>query len=293
MTQQNIFSPIAGCMRWGKWGANFSVIDYLSMIDQCLAQGITTFDHADIYGDYTTEKEFGDALRQQPHLRHNLQIVTKCGIQLVAENRPSHRIKSYNTSRQHIILSAENALRNFGTDYLDVLLIHRPDPLLNPYEVAEAITELKQCGKVREFGVSNFLPHQVNMLQQFVPIQYNQVEISIVHLQPFVNGVLDNCLQHNITPMAWAALGGGLLTDDAHPHYRSFIGTATELAEKYATGINQLLIAFLLMHPANIIPVVGTTKIERLLQAKEAAAIQLSREDWFMLFTAATGEEIA
>lgn len=293
MIQQNIFSPIAGCMRWGKWGANFSVIDYLSMIDQCLAHGITTFDHADIYGDYTTEKEFGDALRQQPSLRHNLQIITKCGIQLVTENRPSHRIKSYNTGRQHIVLSAENALRNFGTDYLDVLLIHRPDPLLNPYEVAEAITELKQSGKVREFGVSNFLPHQVNMLQQFVPIQYNQVEISIVHLQPFINGVLDNCLQHNITPMAWAALGGGLLTDDAHPHYRSIIGTATELAEKYATGVNQILIAFLLMHPANIIPVVGTTKIERLLQAKEAAAIQLSKEDWFMLFTAATGEEVA
>ena len=284
-------SPIAGCMRWGKWGANFSTTEYLNMIEVCMQHGITSFDHADIYGDYTTEEEFGNALKLKPGLRFQLQLISKCGIQMVTSNK-SHQIKSYNTSKKHIIQSTENSLKNFGTDYLDVLLIHRPDPLLHPEEVADAIVHLKQQGKIKHFGVSNFLPHQVNVLNKFVKIEYNQIEISILRLNSFLDGSLDNCMEHNIIPMAWAPLGGGILNDDAHPRFRSITAIAAELAEKYGSGINEILVAFLTAHPSKIIPIVGTTKLERLLQAKQATTIQLSREDWFKLWTASTGEDV-
>lgn len=284
---------IAGCMRWGKWGANFSLTQYEQLINQCLQKNITSFDHADIYGDYTTEAEFGAVLKRNSSLRGSLQIISKCGIQLVCNTRPQHQIKSYNTSKQHIIQSVEQSLLNFNTDYLDVLLLHRPNPLLNPIEVAEAISTLLKQGKIIEFGVSNFLPHQVDVLIKHIPINYNQIELSITHLLPFSNGVLNNCLQHCIKPMAWGALGGGLLNDDAHPRYRAIYSVAADLCAKYRTGINQILIAFLLLHPAQILPVVGSTKIERLVQATNAAEINLNSEDWFKLYAASIGEDVA
>jgi predicted oxidoreductase len=293
MTKEKIGSPVAGCMRWGKWGANFTTMDYRKMIDFCLEYGIHSFDHADIYGDYTTEEEFGEALKEDPSIRSSMKLISKCGIQMVTANRPNHSIKSYNTSKSHIIQSVERSLQNFGTDYLDVLLIHRPDPLMNPEEIAEAIQHLKQQGKIVAFGVSNFLPHQVNMMKKYVPIQYNQIEVSVICLSPFTNGVLDNCLEHQITPMAWAPLGGTLLTDDLHPHFRSITQTAAELAQKYATGMNEILLAFLHTHPSGIVTVIGTTKPERLAQAKKASNIKLSREDWFSLLKAAKGEDVA
>lgn len=286
-------SPVAGCMRWGKWGAGFTTADYTAIIQLCIESGVTSFDHADIYGDYTTEYEFGLALKNMPQLRSSIQLVTKCGIQMLAGNRPHHTIKSYNTSKEHIIASAERSLQNFYTDYIDLFLIHRPDPLLNPAEVAEAISSLKQSGKILHFGVSNFLPHHVNMLQTVMQIEYNQIELSLLQLAPFTNGILDNCMQHKIIPMAWSPLGGGTLSDESHPRYRAIAACGAELAEKYATGINQILIAFLLAHPSGIIPVLGTTRVERLIQARDAANIQLSREDWFKLYVASTGEDVA
>jgi len=293
MKQLLINSPVAGCMRWGKWGANFSTSDYRNMIEECISMGINSFDHADIYGHYTTEEEFGEALKEDKTLRSKIKLVTKCGIQMLAENRPQHSIKSYNTSKKHILQSAEQSLKNFATDYLDVFLIHRPDPLMHPEEIAEAVQLLQQQGKIIEFGVSNFLPHQVNMLKQYVPISYNQIEVSVICLSPFTNGILDNCIENKIVPMAWAPLGGGLLTDDAHPHFRSITHTASELALKYATGLNEILLAFLHTHPAGIVTVIGTTKAERLAQAKKASAIKLTREDWFSLLKAATAEDVA
>lgn len=291
--QEQLSNPIAGCMRWGKWGANFNTAAYRAMIEDCLEIGVNSFDHADIYGDYTTEEEFGDALKEDKTLRSQIKIITKCGIQMVTENRPQHNIKSYNTGKKHIILSAEQSLKNFGTDYLDVLLIHRPDPLLDPEAVAEAIQILQQQGKVHAFGVSNFLPHQVNMLRNWVPIHYNQIEVSIIKTAPFYNGILDNCIEHQIRPMAWAPLGGGLLTDDLHPHYRSIAYAASLLAEKYAAGLNEILIAWLNTHPSKILSVIGTTQATRLAQAKKAASIKLTREDWFLMMKAATGEDVA
>ncbi len=288
-----INSPIAGCMRWGKWGANYSTSEYRAMIEQCLDMNINCFDHADIYGDYTTEEEFGDALKEDKTIRSKIKLITKCGIQMVTENRSAHTIKSYNTSKKHILQSVEQSLKNFGTDYLDVMLLHRPDPLMNPYEVAEAIQQLQQQGKVLEFGVSNFLPHNVNMLKQFVPISYNQIEVSIICVSPFFNGILDNCLENKIIPMAWAPLGGGLLTDDLQPNFRSITKEATLLSEKYGTGANEILLAFLHTHPSNIVTIIGTTKQRRLEQAKKASQIKLSKEDWYSLLKAATGEDVA
>lgn len=288
-----VISPVAGCMRWGKWGANFTTYDYDIIINRCLENGITAFDHADIYGDYTTEAEFGEAIKHKHSLRQQIKLITKCGIQLVCDNRPQHQVKHYNTTKQHIIYSVEQSLKNFHTDYLDALLIHRPNPLLNPGEVAEAITQLKEQGKIRQFGVSNFLPHQVNALQKCMEVNYNQFELSIISLKPFSDGTLDNCLENKIRPMAWSPLGGGILSDEGHPNYRSISRTASALAEKYNTGINQILIAFLLKHPTRILPVVGTTKIERLLQVKEASNIALGNEDWFKLYVSSIGEEVA
>lgn len=293
MKTTKINSPIAGCMRWGIWGANFSTAQYRAMIEACLANDIRSFDHADIYGDYTTEAGFGEALKESASLRHELQLITKCGIRMVTPNRPGNRIKSYDTSKKYIITSVDKSLQNFGTDYLDVLLIHRPDPLMNPAEVAEAITQLKQEGKVLEFGISNFLPHQADLLASYTNISYNQVEISIMHLNAFSDGTLENCIKHSIVPMAWAPLGGGLFTDDSHPRYRSITAIASELAEKYQTGLNEILLAWLHSHPSGIQSVIGTTKLERLLQAKAAASIRLEKEDWFKLLAASTGEEVA
>jgi predicted oxidoreductase len=289
----NLSVPVAGCMRWGKWGANFSLNNYRELIDQCLANGITSFDHADIYGDYSTEAEFGEVLKDQPSIRNQVQIVTKCGIQLISDPRAEYLIKSYNTSKDHIIASVEYSLRALNTDYVDVLLVHRPDPLMNPIEVADAIDHLKRQGKILQFGVSNFAPNHTDLLRNYVQVDYNQIEISILNHFPFTNGVLDHCLLHNITPMAWAPLGGGIMNDDSHPRYRSIIAAATSLAEKYNTGVNQVFIAYLLKHPSGIVPVLGTTKIERLVQAREAVNLSLSREDWFKLYVASTGEDVA
>jgi predicted oxidoreductase len=292
-SQPPLSACIAGCMRWGKWGADFSLAEYRNMVRECLDNGITTFDHADIYGDYTTEADFGHVLHRQSALRQQMQLITKCGIKLVSSNRPQHTIKSYDTSPAHIIASVEQSLRNFNTDYLDVLLIHRPDPLTDPATLAETISQLISQGKILSFGVSNFLPRQVEAIRRYIPVSYNQTEISIVNLTAFSNGILDHCLQHSIRPMAWAPLGGGILNDDDHPGYRRIAAVAKELSVKYDTGVNQVLVAFLFRHPSGILPVIGTTKIERLIQVKEAAAIPLEAEDWFKLLQAATGEEVA
>ncbi len=280
-------------MRWGVWGANFSTAQYREMIETCLQYGIFAFDHADIYGDYTTEEEFGAALKENLSLRQHLKLITKCGIQMVTPNRPAHTIKSYNTSREHIIRSVEQSLRNFGTDYLDVLLIHRPDPLLDPAEVAEAVEQLKEQGKILSFGVSNFLPHQTDLLTKYTLVEYNQLEISLLQSQALTDGSLENCMKNKIIPMAWAPLGGGLFTDDSHPRFRAISATADQLAKKYNTGLNEILLAWLHTHPSGIQSVIGTTKIERLLQAKAAAAIRLEKEDWFALLLAAKGEDVA
>jgi predicted oxidoreductase len=288
------FSPIiAGCMKWGDWGSRFNSTQYERLIRQCLDLGVTTFDHADIYGAYTTEAEFGNALLENPGLRKEMQIITKCGICMVTPNRPAHLIKHYNTSARHILASVEQSLQNLQTDYIDLLLIHRPDPLMNPSEIAEAFTQLRSSGKVLQFGVSNFTTSQVAMLHAIFPVQFNQVEISLLHRDPLYNGVLDQCLQLGIRPQAWSPLGGGRIHAEAEEDTgRRVHAMAQILAEKYSAGFDQILIAWLMKHPSGIQPVVGTTRMERVRDALLARSIDLTREEWFMLLRAANGHEV-
>jgi predicted oxidoreductase len=284
---------IAGCMKWGKWGSCFSTADYLSTIESCVENNITSFDHADIYGDYTTEKEFGDALKNNSALRTKIQLITKCGIKMLSANRPIHQIKSYDTSYNYIVQCVEKSLENLHTDYIDFFLIHRPDPLMDPVAIAEAFTKLKQQGKVLHSGVSNFTPAQVSLINNNFPVEVNQIEISISHLEPFHNGQLDQCFQENIIPMAWSPLGGGsLFSKETDQKNKKILDIAESLGKKYDTGIANILLAFLTTHPAGIIPVLGTSKIERLNSAIANSGLRLEREEWFMLWAASAGHDV-
>lgn len=289
MKKQN---PIIGCMRWGVWGAQFTTQQYEKLIQQCIEHGLNTFDHADIYGHYTTEADFGKALQNNSGLRNQIELITKTGIQMLTPNRPKHNIKSYNTSASHMMLSVENSLKNFHTDYIDTLLIHRPDILLDIHEIAEVIAVLKKQGKVKNFGVSNFTTSQVELLSSATSIQVHQVEISVTQLEAFENGVLDQCQIKNIQAQAWSPWGNGLF-ENVNPKHVRILEAANQLAAQYATGVNEILLAFLYAHPSKITPVIGTTKMERILQAKDAMQIDLSREDFYILWSASNGKEVA
>ena len=285
-------NPIVGCMRWGVWGENFTTKQYEQIIDQCLSIGLNVFDHADIYGHYTTEADFGNALKGNTSLRDKIQIITKCGINMLTPNRPHHQIKSYDTSASHIIKSVEQSLQNFHTDYIDTLLIHRPDILIDVEEVADTITTLKQSGKVKSFGVSNFTTGQVALLNKYITIEQHQVEISVTHLNSFDDGVLDQCQLNNIQAQSWSPMGNGLFTEQNEKHAR-ILETATALSSNYNCSVNQILLAFLYAHPSNIVPVIGTTKFDRIAEAKKAKDIALNREDFYKLWSASTGKEVA
>ncbi|WP_044211460.1 aldo/keto reductase family oxidoreductase [Flammeovirga sp. OC4] len=274
------------------WGA-LSSQEILKLIETSIDNGIDTFDHADIYGGYTIEEQFGKALALKPDLQQKLKIVTKCGIKLITPNRPHHQIKSYDTSASHIIQSAENSLKVLGVEVIDYLLIHRPDPLLNPAEVAEAFTSLQKEGKVKAFGVSNFLPHQVDMLQKEFPLSINQIEISPLQTKALYDGSLDNCLKNNIQPMAWSPLGNGRIFTESSPEILHLKKVVQEVGEKYNLGIDQTIFAWHLTHPTAIVPVLGTTKANRIVDAAKAMNVKLEREDWFRILEAAEGHEVA
>ena len=284
--------PIVGCMRWGIWGANFTTKQYETIIDQCLSVDLNIFDHADIYGHYTTEADFGMAIKGKSSLRQQMKLITKCGINMLTPNRPAHSIKSYDTSAAHIRKSVENSLQNFHTDYIDTLLIHRPDLLLNTEEIAAIINELKGAGKIKSFGVSNFNTHQVATLQKHIKIEHHQVEISVTHMNAFDDGILDQCKTLGIEAQSWSPMGNGIFTEDTEKNKR-ILATAKALSAKYETGVNEILLAFLYIHPANIAPVIGTTQFERIISAKKAMEIQLTREDFYKLWQASAGHEVA
>jgi predicted oxidoreductase len=283
-------------MNWGVWGSQFDAQAMLSLIEQGLELGLTTFDHADIYGHYTTEMEFGAALKLNPSLRPQLQLVSKCGIHLVTPNRPENALKSYDTSKAHIIASAERSLKNLHTDYLDLLLIHRPSPLMNPDEVAEAFANLEKAGKVRYFGVSNFTTSQFAMLQSRTELVTNQIEASLFHLDPFFDGTLDQAIEHRSHPMAWGPLGSGqIFGKTTDPQHLRVIEKAKAISQAHggAWSLDQILLAWLLQHPAGIQPVLGTTKIERIQAATQALALALDQREWFALLEAVRGYEVA
>ena len=263
----------------------------VSMIEAAVANGITTFDNADIYGDYSAEEVFGKAFERSGVARDEVQFVTKCNIILPSSNRPSNELHMYNTSYDHIVKSVENSLKLHRTDYLDLVLIHRPDPLMVPQEVSKAMEELKNDGKVKYFGVSNFSVRQFEMLQSFIPFQLvtNQIEISPFALDSFTNGDLDYCIEHNRKPMAWSPLGGGKLFESSDSE---FFRVLNQLCDRYDCTADQLVFAWLIKHPASILPITGTTKPDRIVAAARAVGIQLTREDWFRFYVAARGEDV-
>ena len=283
--------PIVGCMRWGVWGENFTTNQYEQIINQCLEIGLDIFDHADIYGHYTTEADFGHALKGNSSLRGQIKIITKCGINMLTPNRPHHTIKSYDTSAAHITKSVEQSLQNFHTDYIDTLLIHRPDILMNVEEIAATITSLKNAGKIKSFGVSNFTTSQVALLHKYIPVEHHQVEISVTNLNAFDNGVLDQCQLENIEAQSWSPMGNGIFTEHTTKHTR-ILAEAEKLAKTYDCSVNQILLAFLYAHPSQIVPVIGTTKFERIQDAANAMEIELTREDFYKLWSASTGKEV-
>jgi len=282
--QGPVFSRIiSGAWRWH----TVSQDTVAKLIQTSLDEGITTFDHADIYGDHGNEEIFGNVLKKNPGLRSKMELVTKCGIKFNSTKRPKTWVKHYDTSKDHIIWSVENSLKMLGTDRLEALLIHRPDPLLDPTEVAEAFSQLKQEGKVLHVGVSNFTPSQFTMLQSFLsfPLITNQIEISLSRVDSLFNGDLDLLMQHKTSAMAWSPLGGGKLMANEREMFSK--------ASKYNASYSQLSLAWLLKHPSTIFPVIGTTKPERIAEAAKSMEIKLDRQDWFEMLQWATGSEVA
>jgi len=291
--EKNHFSRFAlGFWRLNTWG--FTTSQLLAFIEKCNELGITIFDHADIYGDYTCETIFGNAMVKQNNLRSKIQLVSKCGIKLVSENRPSHTIHAYDTGLKHIMLSVANSLNALRTDYLDVLLIHRPDPLMHAEETAEAFRQLKSAGKVLHFGVSNFSVSQFNLLQSYLdfPLVTNQVEISVMKLDAFDDGVLDQCQQRRIKPMAWSPLAAGRLFQSIEPNAFRLRETLTEIGKTGGYCMDQIALAWLLHHPSGIVPILGSSNINRIKQAVDSEKISLSRDQWFSIWTASTGIEV-
>lgn len=283
-------SPIvAGVMNWGVWDKNLSTQEMITLMDAFLAQDITSFDHADIYGGYTTEAEFGKAFLNTQINRESIQLISKCGIQLVSEER-NYSIKKYNYDAEYIIWSAENSLKNLKTDYLDLFLLHRPSPLLQPEEVAKAIEHLKSQGKILSFGVSNFTNSQTDLLQKYVSIEYNQIQFSATNFEAMVDGSLDFMQLHSINPMAWNPLGS-IFKEDS-PKIRRLKILLNQLVQKYQVSSDILLLSWIMKHPSKIIPVVGTTNLTRIPHLKHVEKIKLEKDDWFAIWTASMGNEV-
>ncbi len=276
-------------MTWGSWGKQLSKKEMADLMHHCLANNITTFDHADIYGAYTTEADFGKAYTDSGINRKDIQLISKCGIQYLADKR-NNKVKHYNYSKDYIIWSVEESLKNLKTDYLDLLLLHRPSPLMVAEEIAEAITILKKDGKIRDFGVSNFTPSQMEMIGLRMDIDVNQIEFSLTQHSAMHDGTLDYIKTNGIKPMAWSPLGSVFREDNEQT--RRIHKQLGELMDKYNATEDQLLLAWIMKHPAGIYPVVGTTNKGRLKQAVDASKIELELEDWFLILVASQGHKV-
>jgi predicted oxidoreductase len=291
LSENLTFSRISqGLWRLNEW--RMSSQKLVHFVEEALEMEVTTFDIADIYGEYTCEVHFGKVFKLKPSLRKRMEIVTKCGIKIKCDKFPMRKIGHYDTGYDHIIASAEQSLKNLQTDYLDVLLIHRPDPLMNPAETARAFDDLHRAGKVRYFGVSNFNPMQFDMLQRHCTqrLVTNQVEFSPWCLEHIQNNNLEFFQKEGIIPMAWSPLAGGRLFDPRDIRGERLVMELEEVAaETGAYGIELVAYAWILKHPAKFIPIVGSGKIERLKRAVDALEVALTTEQWFRILVASQG----
>ena len=284
---------VHGQMRMGDW--KMSIHELSTLMDQLVEMGISSFDHADIYGNYSCEAVLGEVMQLNKALRNKIEIVTKCGIKLISDKFPERKVKYYDYSFEHIITSVNNSLKNFGTDHIDLLLLHRPAPFFDPEIAAEAFTMLKNEGKVRHFGVSNFTPCQFEMLNNFTEekLVTNQVEISPYCLEHFENGNMDFFLKENIKPMAWSPVAGGKLLNPTDEKGLRVLDALKQLAEELnVTQLDKVIYAWLLKHPATILPVVGTGNIGRIRLAAEAQNLDMTLEQWYTIYIAALGKEL-
>jgi len=288
-------------MAYGVWrlseAADHSVNANLARIDACLAQGITTFDHADIYGDYSCEDIFGQAIKARPSLKDKIEIVTKTDIMLLSDKWPDTRVKHYDTSPTHVRASVDRSLSRIGVDVIDLLLIHRPDPLMDAHALGECLDALIDSGKLRGVGVSNFMPWDVDLLQSYMKhkLQTNQLELSLLNTAPFINGQLAHAQQHGMPVMAWSPLGGGRLHAQA-----STPGTAaarlapklSALAQAAGTDTTAVAMAWLMHHPVQVLPVMGSNQLERIAVFADAARVPMDRQTWYELYELANGHEV-
>jgi predicted oxidoreductase len=285
-------SPIvAGVWRAPEWGLDAQGL--LRWMEEAVALGITGFDHADIYGGYTVEAMFGAAMALSPALRDQVQLITKCGIKLMSPQRPAHRIKSYDSSRAHVLASVDASLAALRTDRIELLLIHRPDLLMQPEELADTFRHLQAAGKVLEFGVSNHTASQVALLRKRHPLVTNQIEFSPLQMQALADGTLEQCVDLNIRPMIWSPLGGGRLMSGKDEHAVRVRGALESLRGRYGgASIATLAYAWVMRHPSRPIPVTGTRRNEALREAVAATSFKLAAEDWYTVWQASVGHEV-
>jgi predicted oxidoreductase len=276
-------------MNWGVWDKNLTNKEMESTIQLCVENKITTFDHADIYGSYTTEADFGKAFKASKISREKVQLITKCGIQMIAENR-KNKIKHYDYSKEYIIWSVEESLKKLKTDYVDVFLLHRPSPLMQADEIAEAVEKLKSEGKIIDFGLSNFTSSQTELIRQKTEVSFNQVQFSATHFEAMTDGSFDYMQMHKIRPLSWNPLGTVFREDTKKT--RRLKKLLSTLVEKYHLGSDTLLLAWILKHPAGVIPIAGTVNVARIQSLIKAVELDLDKEDWFAIWTESMGNDV-
>ncbi|EIA0833421.1 aldo/keto reductase [Vibrio parahaemolyticus] len=284
---------VQGYWRAADWG--MTAQERLSFLKQHIELGITTVDHADIYGNYECEALFGEALALDKSVRDQIQIVTKCDINLCGDKTPERKINHYDTSSAHIYQSVNNSLERLNVDEIDVLLIHRPDVLMDADEVAEAFTELHKVGKVKHFGVSNFTPRQFELLQSRLgkPLVTNQVEINPLNFEVAHDGTLDQMQMLRMRPMAWSCLGGGSIFNGESEQAIRVRNELEAIREEVgATSIDQVIYAWVRRLPSKPIPIIGSGKIERVQTAVNALNIELTREQWYRVWVASKGHGV-
>ncbi|MDR3272133.1 MAG: aldo/keto reductase, partial [Flavobacteriaceae bacterium] len=269
------------------WGANFSAEQAADFLKSCYEENLKIFDTADIYGDYTTESLLGEALHKSGINRHEVKIITKCGICLPGN---TYQAKGYNTTKKHILNSVDNSLKQLKTNYIDMLLIHRPDPLMDFEEVEIAFTELKLSGKVKTFGVSNFSTYAFNLMNRRLPMETNQIQFSLTSPDALFNDLLIQARHYNKKTQIWSPLGDFFLKKNER---NDRINTVlSKLTEKYNASPSQLLLAWILKVPSKITPILGSTKIERIREQKKSFAIKLTTDDWYLMLEASRNKEV-
>ncbi|WP_296424461.1 aldo/keto reductase [Yoonia sp.] len=290
ITQDLSFSSIVyGMWRLGD-DTDTSPAHVQAKIDACLAQGITTMDQADIYGGYAAEEILGKALAAAPHLKDKIEIVTKCDIIAPAGRYANARVKYYDTSRAHITASVDHSLRLMGIDKIDTLLIHRPDPLMDHHETGAVLDDLVASGKVRSVGVSNFKQYDWTLLQSGMqtPLITNQIELSLTAHAGFTNGDVAYLQERDTPIMAWSPLGGGSMMTGTG----AVQDALAKVARENDVDASAVAVAWLLAHPSRIMPVMGTNNLNRINALSDALKVNMDRQTWYELYTAALGKEV-